>query len=127
MTISLVSTSAGCEIAKWIARATAVTHVAEQVDGDAVELIMRALDDDEPLVQLAALEALEALPADRRAALGQRFLTHPLRALRVTAARVLARNATCSDGIPGSPADSQKSGLGGTPKPIASSNTRIGA
>lgn len=73
-----------------IARATAVTHVAEQVDGDAVELIMRALDDDEPLVQLAALEALEALPADRRAALGQRFLTHPLRALRVTAARVLA-------------------------------------
>src|SRR5690606_31467070 len=66
-----------------IARATAVTHVAEQVDGDAVELIMRALDDDEPLVQLAALEALEALPADRRAALGQRFLTHPLRALRV--------------------------------------------
>ncbi|HEX6994211.1 MAG TPA: tetratricopeptide repeat protein [Gammaproteobacteria bacterium] len=73
-----------------IARATAVRHLAEQVDGDAVELITRALDDEEPLVQLAALEALESLPADRRAALGQRFLSHPLRALRITAARVLA-------------------------------------
>src|SRR5690554_2077892 len=65
-------------------------HVAEQIDGDAVELIARVLEDAEPLVQLAALEALEALPTERRAALGQRFLTHPLRALRVTAARVLA-------------------------------------
>src|SRR5690606_24329056 len=73
-----------------IARATAVRHLAEQVDADVVEIVTRALDDDEPLVQLAALEALDALPAERRAALGQRFLTHPLRALRVTAARVLA-------------------------------------
>src|SRR5690606_15354388 len=35
-------------------------------------------------------EALDALPVERRAALGQRFLSHPLRALRVTAGRVLA-------------------------------------
>jgi len=73
-----------------IARATAVRHLAEHVDADAVELVARALDDHEPLVQLAALEALDALPVERRAALGQRFLSHPLRALRVTAGRVLA-------------------------------------
>lgn len=73
-----------------IARATAVRLLAEHVDADAVEVVTRALNDESPLVQLAALEALEALPAERRAALGQRFLTHPLRALRVTAARVLA-------------------------------------
>jgi tetratricopeptide (TPR) repeat protein len=73
-----------------IARATAVGLLSEHVDAEAVEVVTRALEDDEPLVQLAALEALESLPAERRAALGQRFLTHPLRALRVTAARVLA-------------------------------------
>src|SRR5690606_6282764 len=73
-----------------IARATALRLLAEHVDADAVEAVTQALEDDEPLVQLAALESLEALPVDRRAALGQRFLTHPLRALRIAAARILA-------------------------------------
>lgn len=73
-----------------IARATAIRLLAEQADAEAAERISAALEDPDPLVQLAGLGALEALPPERRAALGQRFLTHELRALRITAARVLA-------------------------------------
>src|SRR5690606_23953828 len=72
----LLERTAADEALPAIARATAVRHLAEHVDAEAVEAITRALEDDEPLVQLAALEALEALPVERRAALGQRFLTH---------------------------------------------------
>ena len=48
-----------------------------------------ALQGDEPLVQLAALGLLDSLDPTDRIGFGQRFLSHPLRALRIAVARVL--------------------------------------
>lgn len=72
-----------------IARATALTLLAAQPDAATGATLAAALEDSSPLVQLAAIESVEALPAERHAALLQRFLNHPLRALRTTAARIL--------------------------------------
>ena len=72
-----------------IVRATAVRLLAQQLDDDTLNTIDDALRVEEPLIQLAALDALEGLPPEARVQLAQRFLTHELRALRITAARIL--------------------------------------
>ncbi len=72
-----------------IVRATAVSLLAEQLDDAAVDLIEQQLEGNDPLVQLAALEALSALPIPLRIDLAQRFLDHETRSLRLAAARVL--------------------------------------
>jgi len=72
-----------------IARATALGLLAVQLDAGVADTVRRALDDPEPLVRLAAIDQLAALPAATRARLGQRFLTDPLRAIRVAAARAV--------------------------------------
>jgi tetratricopeptide (TPR) repeat protein len=72
-----------------IARATAVELLARQLDDAALDVIERLLNESEPLIQLAALGALDATPASERIKLAPRFLDHPLRALRIEAARVL--------------------------------------
>jgi predicted CXXCH cytochrome family protein len=72
-----------------IARATALGLLARQPDDAATDAIRRSLDDPEPLVQIAAVGALGNLPPEARSS-AQRFLTHPLAALRIQAARVLA-------------------------------------
>jgi len=72
-----------------IVRATAVSLLGQQIDDVALNAIDQALQDDEPLLQLAALDALEGVPLELRIQPAQRFLTHSLRALRMTAARVL--------------------------------------
>ncbi|MGI9259725.1 MAG: tetratricopeptide repeat protein [Gammaproteobacteria bacterium] len=72
-----------------IVRATAIALMAQQLDDAAIELIVSALQGSEPLVQLAALDALQSFPPEMRVQPGQQFLTHPLRSLRMTAARVL--------------------------------------
>jgi tetratricopeptide (TPR) repeat protein len=72
-----------------IVRATAVSLLGQQIDDVALNAIDQALQDDEPLLQLAALDALEGVPPELRIQPVQRFLTHSLRALRMTAARVL--------------------------------------
>ena len=72
-----------------IARATAVSLLSAQPGDRALQTIEAILLDDDPLVQLAALHALDGHLPEDRADLGQRFLTHPLRALRLAAARVL--------------------------------------
>jgi tetratricopeptide (TPR) repeat protein len=63
--------------------------MAQQLDDAAIELIIEALQGNEPLVQLAALDALQSVPPESRVQPGQQFLTHPLRSLRMAAARVL--------------------------------------
>jgi predicted CXXCH cytochrome family protein len=73
-----------------IARATALTLLASQPDAAAADAIRRSLDDSDPLVQLAGLSALGDLPPEARISAAQPFLTHPLAALRMEAARVLA-------------------------------------
>jgi tetratricopeptide (TPR) repeat protein len=69
-----------------IARATALRLRARHPDAAALDAVEQGLADDDELVQLAALEALDAVPVPLRAGMAQSFLTHPLRAFRITAA-----------------------------------------
>lgn len=81
-----------------IVRATAVSLLAQQMAGMDGELIGRAVEDSEPLVQLAALEALQSFPPERRVERAQGLLTDPRLALRITAARsLLAARAELSE------------------------------
>ena len=72
-----------------IVRATTVRLLSAQLDDAALGVIAQVLQGNEPLVQLPALDALENLPPEVQIDLGQQFLTHPLRALRIAAARSL--------------------------------------
>jgi predicted CXXCH cytochrome family protein len=72
-----------------IVRATALSLLAAQPDDAAIDAIEGALRTEAPLLQLAALEALRGLPPEARVQPAQRFLAHPLRALRMAAARTL--------------------------------------
>ncbi|MDH3508106.1 MAG: multiheme c-type cytochrome, partial [Gammaproteobacteria bacterium] len=72
-----------------IVRATAVNLLAQQMTGTDIELISRAVDSADPLVQLAALEALQSIPPERRYERAQSLLTDPRLALRIAAARAL--------------------------------------
>jgi len=72
-----------------IVRATAVSLLAEQLAGTDTEVIDRSVEDPEPLVQLAASEALQNIPPDRRFGRAQQLLTDPRLGLRITAARSL--------------------------------------
>ena len=72
-----------------IVRATAVRLLTAQLDDAVLGAIAEALQGTEPLLNLAGLEALESAPLETRVGLGQRFLTDPLRALRISAAAAL--------------------------------------
>ena len=72
-----------------IVRATALGLMAQQMTSTDVELVSRAIDDTEPLVRLAALDALQAIPPERRFERAQSVLTDPRLALRTAAARAL--------------------------------------
>ncbi len=73
-----------------IVRATAVSLLSAQLDDRGLQTVETVLRDDDPLVQLAALDSVGSIQPAERAALTQRFLTHPLRALRLAAAQALA-------------------------------------
>ncbi len=72
-----------------IVRATAVGLLARQIDDAALDVIDQVLQGDETLIQLSALDVLESTPPELRIQAAQQFLTHPLRSLRMAAARVL--------------------------------------
>jgi tetratricopeptide (TPR) repeat protein len=72
-----------------IVRATALSLLAEQLDDAALLALRSAIDSGEPLLELAAIDALAALPAAARPDLGQRFLTGGTLALRIAAAESL--------------------------------------
>ena len=72
-----------------IVRATAVSLMSAQLDDRALRAVEAVLQEDDPLVQLAALDLLANVQPEDRTGFAQRFLTHPLRALRLSAARVL--------------------------------------
>jgi len=73
-----------------IVRATAVSMLASEMSDVGITVLEQALDSGATLVQMAALDALASAPLQLRIELGQRFLTHDLRALRIAAARALA-------------------------------------
>jgi tetratricopeptide (TPR) repeat protein len=60
-----------------------------EMNDAALEVIEQALDSGDPLVQIAALDALGGVPLQLRTQFAQRFLTHELLALRISAARAL--------------------------------------
>jgi Flp pilus assembly protein TadD len=72
-----------------IVRATAVSLLAQQTTSADRDRIDRAVDDPEPLVQLAAVEALGNLPGALRYERAQQLLTDAPLALRAAAARSL--------------------------------------
>jgi len=73
-----------------IARATALGLLPRFMTAEDLGLLQRSLEDAEPIVRLAAVEATLALPPAARVDLVQRFLTDDRLALRVAAARSLA-------------------------------------
>ena len=75
--------------ASTIVRASAVRLLTAQLDDAGLDTITTVLEGNEPLVQLPALDALASMSIEAQIDLGQRFLTHPLRALRIAAARML--------------------------------------
>lgn len=72
-----------------IVRATALRLLAEQIDDAVLDRLERALRDTDPLMQWTALEAMAEVPASLRVDWAQRFLSAPLAALRIAAARAL--------------------------------------
>jgi tetratricopeptide (TPR) repeat protein len=72
-----------------IVRATGIRLLANQLDDLSVNTIEHLLQLDEPLIQLEGLAALHSIDIERRINLSQRFLTAPLRALRIEAAKLL--------------------------------------
>ncbi|MGD8809984.1 MAG: tetratricopeptide repeat protein, partial [Gammaproteobacteria bacterium] len=72
-----------------IVRATALSLLASNISNVALDVIEQSLDSGDVLVQMAALDALSGAPLQVRIELGQRFLTHELRVIRLAAARAL--------------------------------------
>lgn len=72
-----------------IARATAVRLLGGRMAPGDVDVIRRALDEDEPLLVLAAIESVADIAREQRVDLVQRFLTDDRLALRTAAARSL--------------------------------------
>jgi len=72
-----------------IVRATAMTLLAEQPDDAALAVLRSAIESGEPLLELAALDALAQFAVELRPELAQRFLTGAPRVLRVAAAEAL--------------------------------------
>jgi len=72
-----------------IVRATALQLLAARRTQADEAIYVASLEGDEPLLALAAIEALSGMPPERRAELLQRYLDDPRLALRIAAARSL--------------------------------------
>ncbi len=73
-----------------IARATALSLLPRYMTRASAQTVQRALDDKDPLLRLAALDALEVVEPGERVNLAYPLLSDSLRAVRIQAARVLA-------------------------------------
>ncbi|MFZ2311313.1 MAG: tetratricopeptide repeat protein [Methylobacter sp.] len=73
-----------------IARATAISELAAWLSPELLPVLTQALQDSEPLLRSAALEALEQLPPEQRWSLAHDNLRDPVRSLRALAAAALA-------------------------------------
>lgn len=73
-----------------IVRATAVSFLASIPSEEAYQTLLLALQDREPLVRQTALRELLPFPAENRIAFAPPLLNDPVRAVRVTAAEILA-------------------------------------
>jgi hypothetical protein len=69
-----------------IARATLLSLLRAPFDEDATALLENAMNDPDPLVRIAALQAVYAAPPELRPSFGSALLSDPVRAVRVQAA-----------------------------------------
>ena len=75
-----------------IARATLLTHLRAPFDEDATALLEDAVHDPDPLVRIAALQAMRTAPPELRPSVGSDLLSDPVRAVRVQAALTFVEN-----------------------------------
>ena len=73
-----------------IARASAAQAIGDALSPQTLEALRAPLAAADPVLRLAALSALEALPAEQRLALAAPLLEDPVRAVRVEAAWILS-------------------------------------
>src|SRR5262249_32600036 len=73
-----------------IARATALSALSQAVDPKVLGTVASGLNDQNPLMRLAALQATAGLPQRQRALLVAPFLSDTVRAVRVDAAGLRA-------------------------------------
>lgn len=69
-----------------IVRATLITHIPAPFSGPARAVLESAVADENALIRLAALDAIQAAPPDLRPDFGAALLGDPVRAVRVQAA-----------------------------------------
>ena len=73
-----------------IVRATAVSQITSNLSPVTYPGLLRALRDDDPLIKVAAMSALESLPPAEMREFAKKFLGDDLRVIRIEAARALA-------------------------------------
>jgi tetratricopeptide (TPR) repeat protein len=73
-----------------IARATALSQLRAYPSPASIDVVRQGLQDPEPMVRRAALQALEGLPPQDRLPLAGPTLADAIRAVRIEAARLLA-------------------------------------
>ena len=73
-----------------IARATALASLGPYLTQARLDQVNKALAADDPMLRLAALQALEAVPLQARIQLAFPVLSDPVRAVRIEGARLLA-------------------------------------
>jgi len=73
-----------------IARATALAGLGPYLRPATLDVVTQGLADDDPMLRVAALEALESVPLEIRAQSAFPSINDPVRAVRIEAARILA-------------------------------------
>jgi Flp pilus assembly protein TadD len=73
-----------------IARATGLSLLSEYLTPASVPALRTGAADNDPLVRMAAVQAMASLPLDQRLALAVPLLADPTRSVRIEAARLLA-------------------------------------
>ena len=73
-----------------IVRATAIEQMAQPFATRDIERLRQAFHSGDPLLRVSALRTLASLPADARMSLAAPLLDDPVRAVRITAASMLA-------------------------------------
>lgn len=73
-----------------IARATALADIRPFLGPKTIDVLTQGLADNDPLVRVAGVQVLEAVPWELRVRLAFPMLSDPVRAVRIEAARILA-------------------------------------
>ena len=73
-----------------IARSSAMTNLSSYLDQKNIDVVQNGLNDDDAMVRLASVSALEGLPQHLLVTLAFPLLSDPVKSVRIEAARLLA-------------------------------------